>query len=83
MSTKDTQYVRAKVKAGTRKERIEQVSERVYTIDVREKAERGMANARVRELLAEALCVRAEDLRLVKGSTSPSKIFLLSNRKPA
>ncbi|MBP9760257.1 MAG: DUF167 domain-containing protein [Candidatus Pacebacteria bacterium] len=71
-------YVRVRVKAGTRKERILQVAERVYTIEVREKAERGEANARVRALLADILGVRPEELRLVKGATSPSKVYLLA-----
>lgn len=51
----------------------------MYTVEVREKAERGEANDRVRTLLAETLCVRTTDLRLTKGATSPSKLYLLTN----
>jgi uncharacterized protein YggU (UPF0235/DUF167 family) len=75
----DAQYIRVRVKAGTRKERIQQVAEGVYTVEVKERAERGEANARVRELLAEALHVTEHTLRLVKGTTSPSKTYLLVN----
>ncbi len=77
----DEGYVRVRVKAGARKERMEEVGEGVYTIHVREKAERGLANARVRSLLAQALGVRVEDVRMVKGATSCMKLFLLGNRK--
>jgi uncharacterized protein YggU (UPF0235/DUF167 family) len=74
-------HLRVTVKAGTRKERITQVGEWVYTIEVREKAERGQANARVRALLAEVLRVELKQLRLVRGATSPKKVFLLTNSK--
>lgn len=73
--------MRVRVKAGARKERMEEVEEGVYVIQVREKAERGLANERVRTLLAQALRVRPEDLRLVKGATSGMKLFLLGNRE--
>lgn len=73
-------YVRIKVKAGARKERMELVEEGVYTVSVREKAERGLANERVRVVLARALGVRPDDLRMVKGATSCIKLFLLANR---
>jgi uncharacterized protein len=73
----DERYVRVRVKAGARKERVSE-EKGVYTIEVREKTERGEANARVREVLARALCVRPETLHLVKGMTSPSKTYLLT-----
>ncbi len=74
-------YVRVRVKAGARKERMEEVEEGVYAVRVREKAERGLANERVRILLAQALGVRPEDLHMVKGATSCMKLFLLGNRE--
>ena len=48
-------------------------------VEVREKAQNGEANRRVRELLAHTLNVPIQTLRLVKGTTSPSKTYLLTN----
>lgn len=72
-------YVRVFVHAGKRKERILEVASSTYEIHVREKAERGEANARVREMLALVLGVRVEDVRMVKGARSPHKTYLLIN----
>jgi len=71
--------IRVQVKAGSRKERMMQVEEHSYNIEVREKAERGAANKRVRQLLAEALGCSPKELRMVKGATSPRKHYLLGN----
>ncbi len=68
-------YIKVRVKAGARKERVVAKADDTYIIEVREKPERGEANKRVRELLAEALHAQEAHVRLVKGSTSPSKIY--------
>jgi uncharacterized protein YggU (UPF0235/DUF167 family) len=68
-------YVRVRVKAGARKERIEQVSETEWQMAVREPAERNLANGKIRELLAGAYSVRPEDVRIITGHHSPTKIF--------
>lgn len=72
----ENDLIRARVTPSARRERVSKEKE-VYTIQVREKAERGAATRRARELLAETLGVRSEDLRLVKGATSRHKTFLL------
>lgn len=71
----EERYVRVRVTPGVR---TESVSERsgVYHIAVREKAEGGLANARVRDVLARALGLERAQVRLVKGATSPAKLFL-------
>jgi uncharacterized protein YggU (UPF0235/DUF167 family) len=71
-------YIRVRAKAGARKERVTMQKE-VYTIEVREKAEHGLANARIKEVLAQVLHVEVTQLVLIKGVTSPSKVFLLTN----
>ena len=73
------QYVRVRVRTDARKEQVENVQKDLWKIDVREKAERGVANARVRELLAKEIGCRKEKLHLIKGATRQSKTYLLTN----
>ena len=68
-------YVRVRVQPGAKKESIEQVSETEFRVAVREKAERNLANGRVRELLARNYGLESRDVRLVSGHRSPNKIF--------
>jgi uncharacterized protein YggU (UPF0235/DUF167 family) len=68
-------YIRVRVKAGSRKENVTVVKQTEWEIAVREPAERNLANKRVRELLAQSLAVRVEDIRLITGHHSPTKIF--------
>jgi len=71
-------YVKVRVRAGCRRESVEQVNDH-WTIAVRERPERGEANARVKTLLARHLKVPERALRLIKGATTPSKLYLLTN----
>jgi uncharacterized protein YggU (UPF0235/DUF167 family) len=43
--------------------------------DVREKAERNLANKRVLEIIAEAFNVSVKKVRIINGHQSPSKIL--------
>lgn len=67
-------FIRVRVSAGAKKEKVEK-TEKGIKISVKEKAQRGEANTRVKELLARTLQVSLARLRLIKGHTSPSKIF--------
>lgn len=69
-------YVKVRVHAGCRRESAERVKD-YWVVSVREHAERGEANRRVKEILAQKLTVPERSLRLVKGATSPSKLYLL------
>ena len=73
-------YIRVRVQTGRRKESVTHEHD-LWRIAVREKAERGAANVRVRELLAHALQVPPKALRLVAGATSPAKTYLLTNKQ--
>lgn len=55
-----------------KKELVENLSPDTLRIDVREQAENGRANRRVKEILEES---GYRQVRLVSGHTSPSKIF--------
>lgn len=68
-------YVRVHVQPGAKKEGFEPISDTEFHITVREKAERNMANDRVRELLARNLGLQEREVRLVSGHRSPNKIF--------
>lgn len=68
-------YVKVKVTAGARKEKLVQISADHFEISVREKAERNMANARVREMVAGFLGVPVGKTKIILGHHSPGKIF--------
>jgi len=68
-------YIKVKVSAGAKKEKIEKVSEDTFSISVKEKAERNMANNRIREIIAEHFGAPVNAVRIVSGHTSPAKIL--------
>lgn len=68
-------YIKVKVTAGARKEKFLQISEDHFEISVREKAERNMANARVREMVAGFFQVPIGKTKIISGHHSPGKIF--------
>ena len=69
-------YIKVKVHAGEKKNRLEQKSPDTYEIWVKAPAEQGRANEAVRAVLAEHLGLPENKLSLIKGATSPAKIFL-------
>lgn len=69
-------YLKTKVHAGEKKNRLEQKAPDAFEIWVKAPAEQGRANAAVRALLAEYLGVPENKLSLIKGAASPAKIFL-------
>jgi uncharacterized protein YggU (UPF0235/DUF167 family) len=70
-------HIHVRVKANARKELIEEGGRGTVRISVKEKAERGAANARVRELLATHFGIEEKKFRLIKGAQSPSKVYLV------
>lgn len=70
------QYIKVKVHADQKKNRLEQKAPDSFEIWVKAPAQEGRANQVVRALLAQALGVPENTLSLVKGMTSPSKMFL-------
>lgn len=70
-------YLKVKVHADERKEKLVQKSADTFEIWVKAPAEQGRANAAVRAVLAAHLGVAENKLSLMKGATSPAKIFLL------
>ena len=70
-------YLKVKVHADEKKDKLVRKSIDTFEIWVKAPAERGQANAAVRALLAAHLNLPENKLSLVKGATSPAKIFLL------
>lgn len=69
-------YLKVKVHAGEKKEKLLRKSADTFEIWVKAPAERGLANAAVRLALAAHFGVAENKLSLIKGATSPAKIFL-------
>ena len=72
-------YIKVKVHAGEKKNRLEQKSPDSFEIWVKAPAQEGRANEAVRALLAAQLNVPENKLSLIKGATCASKIFLKRN----
>ncbi len=70
-------YLKVKVHADEKREKILEKSADTFEIWVKAPAEQGRANAAVRAALAAYLGVAENRLSLIKGATSPAKIFLL------
>lgn len=68
-------FVKVKVHAGEKKNALTQKSADAFEISVKAPAEQGRANDAVRQILAEHLSLDPKKLRLIKGATSPAKIF--------
>jgi uncharacterized protein YggU (UPF0235/DUF167 family) len=66
---------KVKVSPCAKKEEITKIADDALKVSVREKPENGMANARVKELLALYFAVPAGKVRLIKGARESHKIF--------
>ena len=70
-------YIKVKVHADEKKNRLEQLAADKIEVWVKAPAEQGRANEAVRTLLAAHLNLPENKLSLIKGATSPAKIFLV------
>lgn len=69
-------YIKVKVHAGEKKNKLVQKAPDTFELWVKAPAEQGRANEEVRTLLAQHLNLPENKLSLIKGATSPAKIFL-------
>lgn len=69
-------YIKVKVHAGEKKNKLVQKAPETFELWVKAPAEQGRANEAVRTLLAQHLNLSENKLSLIKGATSPAKIFL-------
>lgn len=70
-------YIKVKVTPKTRREVVEWKGKDSLKISVKEPAERGLANARAREIVAREFGVVSGKVRLVSGQRTSSKLFLV------
>ena len=70
------EFIKVKVHAGEKQNRLVQKASDSYEIWVKAPAEQGRANEAVKAVLAQYLGVAENKLSLIKGATSPSKLFL-------
>lgn len=68
-------YIRVKVTPGAKKETYVKTTESEYVITVKEKAERNMANKRVLELIALELHKGVQDIKIISGHHSRTKLL--------
>ena len=75
-------FLKVKVFPNSKKEEIIKKSEDEFEIKVKEKAEKGKANKRVKEVLAKYLNISEEKLILISGAKQRNKIFkIISNNE--
>ena len=69
-------YIKVKVHAGEKKNKLVQKAPDTFELWVKAPAEQGRANEAVRAVLAQHFNLPENKLSLIKGATSPAKIFL-------
>lgn len=71
-------FIKVKVQASAKKEKITKKSNDSYMIFVCEKAERNQANKRIMEIVASLFGVSIKNIRIINGHHSPSKILSIN-----
>ena len=67
--------IKVKVNAGAKTEKIEEIEPNTFKIRVNAPPEKGKANERVAELLAEYFKIPRSKVFLVSGATYKEKVF--------
>lgn len=70
--------ITVRVKANSKTEKIEKVSESSFSVWVREKPQEGKANYAVRKALAGYFGLPKSSVLLIRGETSKEKIFSIN-----
>ena len=72
-------YIKVKVKTNSNEELFEKISDTSFKIQVKEKAERNLANVRILELLRHHFGPKIGQIRIVNGHHSPSKLIAVGD----
>ncbi len=72
-------FIKVKATANARKELFEKITDDTFKISVKQRAERNMANDRIKEILSLEMKIPINKFRLISGHTSPSKIFSIND----
>lgn len=70
--------IKIKASAGAKKEAVEEIGPDSFKVRVSVAPEKGKANERIRELLAEHLGVSKSKISLKTGGASREKLFIVS-----
>lgn len=68
-------YIKVRVQAGAKKELLQKISTTSYKLSVKEPAEQNRANRRVLELIAGHFNIAKNNVRIINGHHSPSKML--------
>jgi len=68
-------YIKVKVKAGAKRDEIEQVNENTFNVSVKADARQNMANKSVVRIVARYLDIEENKVRIINGHQSPSKLI--------
>jgi len=71
-------YIKVRVYPKSKKEEFIQISPNRFEIKVKEKAERNIANLRIREILAENFETELGNVKIVNGHHSPLKLISIN-----
>lgn len=77
MADTSKQIITVKVSAGARTEVVEEIAPYILKIRTQAPPEKGKANARVAELIAEYYGISPSDVTLLRGATNREKIFTI------
>lgn len=69
-----SRFIKIKVTAGAKEEKVEEIGENSYAVSVKVKAERNQANIRALELLNSYLKLPPRSIRLISGHHHPHKL---------
>lgn len=72
-------YIKVRVKAGERKEKIDKKAENNFNIAVKEKKENNQANRRICEIVSSFYGVQLKEVKIVSGHHKSGKILLINN----
>ena len=70
-------YIKVRVIAGSRVEKVIKVNDNSFTVSVKEKAERGLANKRILQIIADIF--QTKNVRIINGHHSPSKLLAVGD----
>lgn len=68
-------FIKVKVKAKSKKNSIKKLKDDEFLVETKEPPSDNRANNSVMDILAEELKIQRNRMILIKGHTSPSKIF--------
>lgn len=72
-------YIKVRVKAGEKKEKIDKKAENTFNVSVKEKAENNQANRRICEIVSSIYGVSLKEVKIVSGHHKSSKLLLIND----